>query len=218
MKSKSTIPILQRKSSIGKFVYTFIIMFAIWLAFTTSFEPAELITGVFVSLIIAFFTDRIFSCCGMKVLMPHKMIYFIQYFFVFLFALIKANFDVAKRVISPKLPINPGIEYIKAKMVAQDGGRPRPVAIEGTETIYKCDTIIGAIGQQADYTWLPEKYKEDLIIERGKIQVNDLRQTGIAKIFAGGDSVKYGNSDAISAIADGFNAVKGIDNLLVIKN
>jgi len=116
MKSKSTIPILQRKSSIGKFVYTFIIMFAIWLAFTTSLEHAELITGIFVSLIIAFFTDRIFSCCGMKVLMPHKMIYFIQYFFVFLFALIKANFDVAKRVISPKLPINPGIVKFKTKL------------------------------------------------------------------------------------------------------
>jgi len=109
-----------------------------------------------------------------------------------------------------------GIEYVKAKMIKPErGGRPRPVAIEGSETIYKCDTVIGAIGQQADFTWLPEKYKEDLIIERGKVQVNDLRQTGVKKIFAGGDSVKYGNSDAISAIADGFNAVKGIDMLLV---
>ncbi len=108
-----------------------------------------------------------------------------------------------------------GIEYVKAEMVTQEGGRPRPVAIEGSETIYECDTVIGAIGQQADFEWLPEKYKDGIIIERGKIQVNDLRQTGDSKIFAGGDSVKYGNSDAISAIADGFNAVKGIDKLLL---
>ncbi|MCK4562037.1 MAG: FAD-dependent oxidoreductase [Flavobacteriaceae bacterium] len=108
-----------------------------------------------------------------------------------------------------------GIEYVKAEMITQDGGRPRPIAIEGSETIYECDTVIGAIGQQADFEWLPEKYKNDIIIERGKIQVNDLRQTGNSKIFAGGDSVKYGNSDAISAIADGFNAVKGIDKLLL---
>ncbi len=110
-----------------------------------------------------------------------------------------------------------GIEYVMAKMVAQDSGRPRPVAIEGSETIYKCDTVIGAIGQQADFDWLPENYKEKVIIERGKIQVNDLRQTGDNKIFAGGDAVKFGNSDAISAIADGFNAVKGIDKLLLNK-
>jgi len=108
-----------------------------------------------------------------------------------------------------------GIEYVMAEMVEQDGGRPRPVAIKGSETIYECDTVIGAIGQQADFTWLPENYKEEISIERGKIQVNDLRQTGNSKIFAGGDSVKYGNSDAISAIADGFNAVKGIDQLLL---
>ncbi len=116
MTNKKSIPLLKRKSSPGKFIYTFLIMFIIWLGFTTSFEPAELITGVFVSLIIALFTDRIFSCCGMRVLMPHKIIYFIQYFFVFIMALIKANFDVARRVISPDLPINPGIVKFKTKL------------------------------------------------------------------------------------------------------
>jgi len=122
---------------------------------------------------------------------------------------------IPTRIIKNKDGKVKGIEYVKAKMVTQEGGRPRPVAIEGSETIYKCDTVIGAIGQQADFEWLPEKYKEDIIIERGKVQVNDLRQTGDPKVFAGGDSVKYGNSDAISAIADGFNAVKGIDKLLL---
>ena len=122
---------------------------------------------------------------------------------------------IPTRIIKNKDGKVKGIEYVKAKMVTQEGGRPRPVAIEGSETIYECDTVIGAIGQQADFEWLPEKYKEDIIIERGKVQVNDLRQTGDPKIFAGGDSVKYGNSDAISAIADGFNAVKGIDKLLL---
>ena len=124
---------------------------------------------------------------------------------------------IPTRIIKDKDGKVTGIEYVKAKMVAQDGGRPRPVAIEGSETIYECDTVIGAIGQQADFTWLPEKYKEDVIIERGKIQVNEMRQTGDPKIFAGGDAVKFGNADAISAIADGFNAVKGIDKLLLKK-
>ena len=122
---------------------------------------------------------------------------------------------IPTKIIKDKTGKVEGIEYVMAKMVAQDGGRPRPVAIEGSETIYECDTVIGAIGQQADFEWLPENYKEDVLIERGKIQVNELRQTGDTKIFAGGDAVKFGNSDAISAIADGFNAVKGIDKLLL---
>ena len=98
MKAKTNIPIQKRKSTLGEFLYTFIIVFILWIGFTTSFEATELIAGVIVSLIIALFKDRIFSCCGLKVLMPHKIIYFIQYFIIFLSALIKSNFDVGKKV------------------------------------------------------------------------------------------------------------------------
>lgn len=116
MSTKTHTPILKSKSTPGKFIYTFLIMFVIWLAFTTSLEPAELITGVIVSLVIAAFSDRIFSCCGLRPLMPIKILYFIQYFFVFMIALIKSNFDIARRVVSPKLPINPGIVKFETKL------------------------------------------------------------------------------------------------------
>ena len=39
-----------------------------------------------------------------------------MYFFVFIIALIKSNFDVARRVLSPKLDINPGIVVFKTKL------------------------------------------------------------------------------------------------------
>ncbi len=110
-----------------------------------------------------------------------------------------------------------GIEYLKAEMkAAEDGGRARPVPIEGSETIYECDTVMAAIGQEADYGWLPEKYREKVEIKRGMMITNDELQTGDPKIFAGGDAVNK-TADAISAIADGFNAVKAIDKMLMGK-
>ena len=110
-----------------------------------------------------------------------------------------------------------GIEYLKAEMkAAEDGGRARPVPIEGSETIYECDTVMAAIGQEADYGWLPEKYREKVEIKRGMIITNEELQTGDPKIFAGGDAVNK-TADAISAIADGFNAVKAIDKMLMSK-
>ena len=109
-----------------------------------------------------------------------------------------------------------GIEYLKAEMVAEGGGRPRPVAIEGSETIYECDTVFAAIGQQGDYSFIPEKYLDKIKIERGKIIVNEKKQTGDPKVFAGGDSVNN-TADAISAIADAFEAVKAIDEMLMGK-
>ena len=106
----------KEKSSVSKFIYTFLIVFIIWLGFTTTLDVYEVATGVLVSLILALLTNNIFSCCGLQVLMPHKIVYLIQYFFIFLIALLKANLDVARRVISPSLPINPGIVEFKTKL------------------------------------------------------------------------------------------------------
>ncbi len=110
-----------------------------------------------------------------------------------------------------------GLEYLKAEMVSQDGGRPRPVPIEGSETIIECDSVISAIGQQADFSLLPQSITDDLEMNRGKTAIDDDRKTNIPKLFAGGDSVRYGNVDAISAIADGYYATIGIDKMLMKK-
>ena len=58
--------------------------------------------------------------------------------------------------------------------------------------------------------WFVDKIK----IERGRIIVNEMQQTNDPKIFAGGDAVNK-TADAISAIADGFRAVKGIEKYLL---
>ncbi|MEN8136939.1 MAG: Na+/H+ antiporter subunit E [Bacteroidota bacterium] len=104
------------KTSIGKLIYTFIIVMIVWMAFTTSVEPTELMTGLFVSLIIAVFSSGFFSCCGLGIILSPKIIYVVQYFFVFIIALVKSNFSMAKRVISPSLPINPGIVEFKTNL------------------------------------------------------------------------------------------------------
>jgi len=105
-----------KKTSIGKFIYTFIVVMIVWMAFTTSLEPAELITGLFVSAIIAAFSSKFFSCCGLDILFSPRILYVIQYLFVFVWALVKSNFSMAKRVISPSLPINPGIVEFKTNL------------------------------------------------------------------------------------------------------
>jgi len=104
------------KFSIKKFLYTFVIVLLIWYGFTTSLAPAEIITGVIVSLLIAYVSVKNFNCCDPILLMPSHILHFIKYFFVFIGALIKANLDVARRVISPDLPINPGIVTFKTKL------------------------------------------------------------------------------------------------------
>ncbi|MCK5846396.1 MAG: FAD-dependent oxidoreductase, partial [Bacteroidales bacterium] len=108
-----------------------------------------------------------------------------------------------------------GIKYLLAKMVDDGkGGRPRPTPIEGSETIMPVTSVIGAIGQEADYSFLPDEFRDKLEFKWGKMLVNDDLQTADPKIFAGGDAVNN-TADAISAIADGFNAVKAIEKFLM---
>ncbi len=100
----------------SRFLFTFIIFFLVWLGFTTSFDPQEVIAGIILSFIITLFSYKTFTDYGLKYFHPKRIFYIIKYLIVFLIALIKANWDVAKRVINPKLPINPGIVTYTTKL------------------------------------------------------------------------------------------------------
>lgn len=97
------------------------------------------------------------------------------------------------------------------------GRRPKPVLIEGDERREEYDSVIAAIGQDADYSFLPEAMLERITVQRGKVVTDQYRQTGDPKVFAGGDIVNP-KRDAISAIANGHEAAKGIDRFLLRLN
>ena len=121
------------------------------------------------------------------------------------------------KVISDKKGKVTGIEYLMAEMVPDErGGRPKPVAIEGSNKVLEITALMGAIGQQGDYSFLEGEYEEKIKVERGRFVVNENQQTTDPKVFAGGDAVNR-TADAISAIADGFRACKAIDEMLVKK-
>ncbi len=109
------------------------------------------------------------------------------------------------------------IKYANAEMIPDpNGGRPRPKIIEGDEHIIEVTAVIAAIGQGADYSFIPEDIMEKIETKRGRIVVNEKQQTSVPWIFASGDIANF-RADAISAIADGYRAVKGIEELLLKK-
>jgi glutamate synthase (NADPH/NADH) small chain len=99
-------------------------------------------------------------------------------------------------------------------MVAdKKGGRPRPVLMEDRIHTETYDSIISAIGQGGDFGFLSDEQAEKVEVKRGKVIANEYRQTGIPKLFVGGD-IANDTADAISAIADGHQAAVGIDRFL----
>jgi len=93
-----------------------LLLLGVWLLLNASLSPVLVVSGIAVALVIAIlFAARHPVFKEMK-LNPKAITYFFIYIFVFTFELIKANLDVAMRVISPSLPINPGIVEVKTKL------------------------------------------------------------------------------------------------------
>ncbi|HGY54583.1 MAG TPA: Na+/H+ antiporter subunit E [Caldithrix abyssi] len=100
----------------SKFIFSFIVYFAFWVAFTSTLRTDEVLAGAIVALLMSWLTGQHFSETGMKNLSPRKLWYAFLYLFVFLWEMLKANVDVARRVIMPKIPINPGIVEVPTKL------------------------------------------------------------------------------------------------------
>jgi len=98
------------------FFYSWVILFIAWVGFTASFDTWELIVGLIVSIVIAYYTYENYSHKGAMIIHPMKLFLSVKYLVVFLRALVLSNLDVARRVISPKLPINPGIVKFKTRL------------------------------------------------------------------------------------------------------
>jgi multicomponent Na+:H+ antiporter subunit E len=96
-------------------------MFIFWLAYTSSLQSEEVITGLIVSLVIAFFTYDIFTQAGPKENILKRFAHLLIYLPIFIWEMIKANIDVARRVINPSLPINPGIVAIETDLKPETG-------------------------------------------------------------------------------------------------
>ncbi len=110
------------------------------------------------------------------------------------------------------------VKYVETEMVHEEGAkRPKPVPKMDNVMEWEIDTVIMAIGQKPDWSFLPEDWRGKIKFDKRMkhIVVNKDMMTDIDGIFAGGDIVNP-RADAISAIADGRRAAMGILKFLKI--
>jgi formate dehydrogenase (NADP+) beta subunit len=106
-----------------------------------------------------------------------------------------------------------GLEAVRCKSVFDAQRRFNPIFEPETETIIPCDTVILAIGQAADLSFLtPEDEIE--ISHQGIVKIDpETLMTTAPGIFAAGD-IAFGPRLIISATADGTKAAAEIDRYL----
>lgn len=99
----------------------FVILLGVWFLLNGNFEIVTIISGIIISgLLSVIFCTKCDIFSDVKYT-PKAFLYFIIYFFVFIIELIKSNLDVARRVLTPSLPINPGIVEVKTKLKSKIG-------------------------------------------------------------------------------------------------
>ncbi|RKY61851.1 MAG: Na+/H+ antiporter subunit E [Candidatus Neomarinimicrobiota bacterium] len=101
---------------VGNFLYLFSFLFLLWFVLTNTLNPEELFTGISISIVLSLILSNNYKKLGLPPLGIKRIEYFIMFTLVLLKEIVKANFDVAYRVLHPKLPIKPGIVIIKTEL------------------------------------------------------------------------------------------------------
>jgi multicomponent Na+:H+ antiporter subunit E len=94
----------------------FLVTFATWLLLTWSLNWQQVLAGVVLSGAVTALFARIYSGKTRKFLQPHRWLWAILYLPYFFYYCLKANLDVAYRVVHPELPIKPGIVKVKTTL------------------------------------------------------------------------------------------------------
>ena len=127
---------------------------------------------------------------------------------------VQVNFLVSPtRIVSENWEVT-GLQCIRMTLGEPDeSGRRRPLPITGSEFFVPADTVIAAVGQAPDLSFLPP----DSALERTRWETlvvnSNTLATNISGVFAGGDFV-VGPGMVIDAIAAGRRAASAIDKYL----
>ena len=108
----------------------FLLLLLLWILLDWPFETVngsshiifmEVITGVIVALLVVLVMRDELPEGFTAWINPLRLFWFVVYAGVFVFYVIKANFDVAYRIVHPAMPIHPGIVKVKTTLKTRSG-------------------------------------------------------------------------------------------------
>ena len=94
------------------------ILFGFWLLLMDSIDVWVILTGLAVSLLVTAGFGSLYNLVPSKMFNPVRWLLFLVYVPYFLYYCVKANIDVALRVIHPDVPISPGIVKVRTVLTS----------------------------------------------------------------------------------------------------
>jgi len=102
------------------------LLLLLWTMLVWPFEGGHLVIpglvpGVFAALLVVLIMRKNIPPAFTTWINPVRLFWFVVYAGVFVFYVVKANFDVAYRIVHPAMPIHPGIVKVKTTLKTRVG-------------------------------------------------------------------------------------------------
>ncbi|MFH1801047.1 MAG: Na+/H+ antiporter subunit E [Candidatus Omnitrophota bacterium] len=111
-----------RPDKINSRIILFIVAFLTWCVLNWPPDWQHLLVGFFVAAFVTYMIGDLYVSVPSIFKQPQRYWYFAAHYLpLFILECIKANIDVAYRVLHPQLPIKPGIVRIKTKLKTDTG-------------------------------------------------------------------------------------------------
>jgi multicomponent Na+:H+ antiporter subunit E len=109
--------------SVGMRAYAlaFLSSFMLWILLTGSLATEEIGAGLLVASVVSVVSGPHLAIFNGLRLHPLALVSLLDYLSYFFFALVRANLDMARRVLAPSLPINPGIVELETTLESSLG-------------------------------------------------------------------------------------------------
>lgn len=142
----------------------FILTFLFWMLLTLELTLANLAVGGVAALITTILFGKYFFEHTRKFFQLHRYFWFLVYLGVLIWECIKANFDVAYRVLHPKMPIRPGIVKVRLGLKSEFAR----AMLSNSITLTPGTIAVDIIGDDLFVHWIyissedPEKYSKQI--------------------------------------------------------
>ncbi len=161
----------------------FLLWFFVWLLLSWPIETKDIVFGVFVSLFVLSMTSDLLVGLGASagagkrgpIAYARMSLWFLCYMVVFAWECVKANIDVAYRVLHPTLPIRPGTVKVKVGLKSDIG----LTFLANSITLTPGTTTVD-VDKEGGYLYVHLLYvKED----RGRVKVVETFENILKRVF-----------------------------------
>lgn len=102
--------------ALGHYLLIFLLLLGLWTLLTSSLEPGELVAGAVAAALVTWLSGpRLAIFAGIR-LTPSAPLHLVRYVVHFSGALVRANLDMARRVLSPSLPLRPAVVHVQTRL------------------------------------------------------------------------------------------------------